>query len=482
MAPLTKKIRKLTLGRATFPIFIAVLISTAAAPINIFIISGVGKNSVEAIGTSSGIMFQIGTLVFLAVSGSTIIIGQYIGAKKNNKMLKEATHTTFFILLIGSLFIVVVLLASSEPLLLSWGLKKGPVLDDAQFYMLLMAPTFILVTLTQYFSSILNVYGYSKLLPYLGFFSVALDILLSAVFVYALNLGILGVVLGSILARIFSCFFAGFLYHWKLEPIWKIRSWNWQMAKKIIKISCPISVEKANYNVTMFVLGILIGNIAANIGMVVYGHNYMIWARAIFHAIIPLVLIGGLAFSIGLQTVLSRVYGSKDFTTAKKIVYKAFFGAVFIDLCVALSVFLLQSYIISFLTQKETNLAAVKLLKKVLYASFGWLILLEIGRVANLVFIAATRSAGDTTFTALMSIIVSWTTTILLSWILMKYTSLKWEGVVIAMTIDECIRGLFNFWRWKWGYWKKHIHKISGEKKEILKEVKNVSINPSSRS
>ena len=459
---LSKKVKKLTLLSASLPVFITVLIATIAAPINTFIASGVSKTSVEAIGSAGGILMMFGVLISLVAGGFNVVIGQYIGAKGKDIELKKATDTTFFLMAISGIVLVVILLALAKPLLIAFNIQNGQMYYEAHQYMMFIIPTMFCIVLQQYFLGTLSIYGYPKFSLYIGLSLTGIDMLLSSIFIFILKMGVMGVIYGTVIARCLGLSFSILFYSLKLEKVWKINYWDWKVAKKIIKVSLPIAAEKTNFNATLFIQGIVIGNIAANLGMIKYNHNFMIWSRAIFNSIAAITIIGGLALSIGLERILSRLYGAAEIKIGIKQTYKGYLIALIIDIPIAVIIFFIQSYFIDFLTKAETNKQAIKMLKDTIYASFGWLILLEWGRATNLIFIAATRSAGDVKFTAYAAITFSWIFSVMLGWVLAQYAHLGWEGIVIAMAVDECGRGLINFLRWRYGPWKKYIKKISG--------------------
>ena len=445
------------------------LVATISAPINTFVSSGVNSTSVEAIGTASGVMMVFGVLISLLTGGAGIIISQYIGKKSSDDKMKDATDSVFLVAVIQGLIIAVLILSLNKVLLKSWGMRENTQqMKDGLLYIYMLAPTYLVISITSYLSTTISIYGHPKWTARIGVMQLTIDLSISYLLVRFTSLGIISVIIGTYIARFFRLVSLIIIYSLKVQRIWKIRSFKWYMIKRIIMISAPIAVEKVNYNIGTFVRGVIVGMVAIHIGLETNGHNYMIWSRAIFGSLQAITLIGSVAMSVAVENVVARMMGKGDFENAKKTVSKAFLYALAIDIPLALMIFFIQVPMIELLTSSEKSRDTVILLENQLKWTFLLLVLLEIGRAANMVYIAATRSAGDVKFTAIVSVPITWVFGILLGWILSRYAGLGWMGIVIAMTADECIRGIVNYIRWRSSKWTKHITKSNSEE-DIVK-------------
>jgi Na+-driven multidrug efflux pump len=81
-------------------------------------------------------------------------------------------------------------------------------------------------------------------------------------------------------------------------------------------------------------------------------------------------------------------------------------------------------------------------------------IVLEVGRVCNLVFGDALKTSGDAVYPMCVAVVFAfvcaaggtWLLGVRLGWLVM--------GAYIAMATDECVRAVFMFLRWHSGSWK----------------------------
>jgi Na+-driven multidrug efflux pump len=86
-------------------------------------------------------------------------------------------------------------------------------------------------------------------------------------------------------------------------------------------------------------------------------------------------------------------------------------------------------------------------------------IVLEPGRVFNLVVINSLRATGDARYPVLMGALSMWGVLVFGSWLLGTYFDLGLTGVWIAMTLDEWLRGLMMYRRWRQRKWLKYAQK-----------------------
>jgi Na+-driven multidrug efflux pump len=86
-------------------------------------------------------------------------------------------------------------------------------------------------------------------------------------------------------------------------------------------------------------------------------------------------------------------------------------------------------------------------------------ILLEPGRVLNVVIISSLRATGDVGFPIQMAVLSMWCVWVPLAWLLGLKLHFGLPGIWIAMMTDEWLRGLLMYWRWKKRRWVKHAER-----------------------
>ncbi len=86
-------------------------------------------------------------------------------------------------------------------------------------------------------------------------------------------------------------------------------------------------------------------------------------------------------------------------------------------------------------------------------------IVLEPGRVFNVVVINSLRATGDVGFPIQMAVFSMWFIWVPLAWFLGLHLGWGLPGVWIAMALDEWTRGVMMYRRWKSRRWVTHAHR-----------------------
>lgn len=98
-------------------------------------------------------------------------------------------------------------------------------------------------------------------------------------------------------------------------------------------------------------------------------------------------------------------------------------------------------------------------------------IILEVGRVSNLVFGQALKTSGDALFTTIIAVIFTYFCMVGGTWFFGIRLNLLAVGAYIGLALDECARAVCMFLRWQSGRWKtKGFIKEEKPKEEPLSE------------
>ena len=99
---------------------------------------------------------------------------------------------------------------------------------------------------------------------------------------------------------------------------------------------------------------------------------------------------------------------------------------------------------------RDSNTSVVNLGHKIMFIC----IFLEIGRTANLVIINSMRAAGDVKFPTYLGMASMWGVSVLLGYLFGIVFDFGLVGIWIAMALDEIVRGVVVYIRWKRGTWR----------------------------
>lgn len=212
----------------------------------------VGKQALAAVGGTTGTLINllIGFITGLA-SGATVIIAQFYGAKKADKV-HWAVHTSIAFSIAAGIGLMIVGIVFSRPMLQVMQ-TPADVIDYAVLYIRIFFAGTIANLLYNMGAGILRAIGDSKRpLYYLiicCFANIGLDLLFVAVF----HMGVAGAALATILSQFLSAVLVlGALMRtkdmYRLE--WKKLRIDGIMLKRIIRIGLPAGMESAMYSIS----------------------------------------------------------------------------------------------------------------------------------------------------------------------------------------------------------------------------------------
>lgn len=212
----------------------------------------VGKQALAAVGGTTGTLINllIGFFTGLA-SGATVIIAQFYGAKKADKV-HWAVHTSIAFSIAAGIGLMIVGIVFSRPMLQVMQ-TPADVIDYAVLYIRIFFAGTIANLLYNMGAGILRAIGDSKRpLYYLiicCFANIGLDLLFVAVF----HMGVAGAALATILSQFLSAVLVlGALMRtkdmYRLE--WKKLQIDGIMLKRIIRIGLPAGMESAMYSIS----------------------------------------------------------------------------------------------------------------------------------------------------------------------------------------------------------------------------------------
>lgn len=216
----------------------------------------VGKEALAAVGGTTGTLIQLLVGFFVGLSsGATVIISQYYGARRADKV-GYAVHTSIAFCIAGGIAMMVVGIGFAPMLLKVMGTPED-ILPHANLYIRIYFVGIIGNLIYNMGSGILRAVGDSKRPLYFliagCFTNIALDILFVATF----HMGVAGAAWATIISQavsallvIFVLMRTGDVYRLKLREIRLDR----RMLKRVIRIGLPAGLQSVMYNISNIVI------------------------------------------------------------------------------------------------------------------------------------------------------------------------------------------------------------------------------------
>lgn len=288
----------------------------------------VGSNGLAAVGSGTALINLIIAFAQGASVGAGVVVSQYIGADKKDK-IKISVHTSICISIILGLILSLLGIFASPSLLIMMKTPKV-VLKSSILYLQIYCGGLIFNVIYNMATGILNAAGNSKKpLVYLAIASFT-NIILDLLFIKIFNLGVMGAAIATDISQAISCILAiGYLLKVKSDYKLYIKDLkiNKETAVKIIKIGLSTAIQN---------MVISFSNVLVQSSVNAYGATAMA-GYAAYLKIDGFNILPVLSISMAVTTFTGQNVGANRLDRVKKgmysslimvLVYTAFIGAV----------------------------------------------------------------------------------------------------------------------------------------------------------
>ncbi len=288
----------------------------------------VGSNGLAAVGSGTALINLIIAFAQGASVGAGVVVSQYIGADKKDK-IKISVHTSICISIILGLILSLLGIFASPSLLIMMKTPKV-VLKSSILYLQIYCGGLIFNVIYNMATGILNAAGNSKKpLVYLAIASFT-NIILDLLFIKIFKLGVMGAAIATGISQAISCILAiGYLLKVKSDYKLYIKDLkiNKETAVKIIKIGLPTAIQN---------MVISFSNVLVQSSVNAYGATAMA-GYAAYLKIDGFNILPVLSISMAVTTFTGQNVGANRLDRVKKgmysslimvLVYTVFIGAV----------------------------------------------------------------------------------------------------------------------------------------------------------
>ena len=424
------------------PIFFELLLVTIVGNIDTIML---GYYSDEAVGAIGGItqLLNIQNVIFSFINMATAILtAQFLGAK-DYKRVKQVISVSLVLNVLLGLILGGIYLFFWESLLQKINLP-GELIGIGKYYFQMVGGLCILQGIILSCGAILKSHGRPTETLIINVGVNILNIIGNAFFIFGWLgmpvLGPTGVGISTVISRGIGCVAAFYMMCKYCNFTFKkkyIKPFPFKIVKNILSIGFPTAGENLAWNVGQLMIVAMVNTMGTTI---IASRTYLMLISS-FTMTLSIALGQGTAIQVG------HLVGAGEI---KEVYYKCLksLKIAFIFAFVTTSlVFLFRKPIMSIFT---TNPDILKASLKI----FPLMILLEMGRVFNIVIINSLHAAGDIKFPMFMGITCVFSVAVLFSYLF--GISLGWglAGIWLANAMDEWIRGLAMYFRWKSKKWQ----------------------------
>ncbi|MCL2890900.1 MAG: MATE family efflux transporter [Methanomassiliicoccaceae archaeon] len=301
---------KKAIMKMAVPMIIAILASSLTGLVDAAWISGLGPDSLAALGVLFPLFFiVVGVSSGISV-GASSAIARHIGA--GNKYEAERTASVAFTLtiVIGILFSGLMLIVA-RPLIMAIG--GADIIDLCMEYaniMLIFATAFFI---NAFMSGLLRSEGNARRSMIVMVTFAILNLTLDPIFIYTMGWGLTGAAYATVVAFTIATIPAFYWYFIKKDTYLSLRigkpHFDKKISKDIFRVGIPASVEFMAISLSVMLMNIILVSVGGTDGVAIYSSGW----RILQIVMIPCLGIGSAAIPI-----CAAAYGARDTAKVKE--------------------------------------------------------------------------------------------------------------------------------------------------------------------
>lgn len=440
------------------PMFLELFLNVMVNHIDTMMLSHYDEYAVGAVGNANTILFMMSILFNVIATATSVVVAQYLGAKRYDKMNMIYTLAVIVNLVIG--VVLSAAFCAANPLIMKFLHVSDEMRPYSMIYIYIVGGGGFLLAVYNVMLQILRCNGYPKIGMLVTLAINVINIGGNYLFLYGplapLNMGVAGVAISTVAARAFGVIFVFVFFFAK--KIGKIslrymRPFPGKLLGKMIKIGLPTAGENLTYNLYQTTLLSFVNTMG----------NESVLARSYCQILISFAIIFSNACAMSTQIITGHLVGAGKEEEAYKRVFKTLKTSMPITLVLVSINALLCRYTLLLFTQNQEIIALGQMIMIVD-------IFIEIGRCLNMTFVCSLKAAGAYIFPLLMGLLCNWGLGLTTGYFVGVYMGIGVAGIFAGTAADECIRGLIVMYYW---YKKKWFGKsvVEKSKKNVLEDV-----------
>jgi len=412
--------------------------------VDTLMVSHVSDNAVAALGVAWQIViFALVLFNFIGI-GSSVVITHHLGAADRagaDRISRAALGVNTWL---G--FALSLLIASQSRRLLELLQLPPALFEYAVPFLTLLGASLFLDAQSMALAATLRAHGRTRPVMLVTGAQNALNAIGNALLLFGLfglpKLGVLGVALSSVLSRTLGLL----VLHWAVRRETGVRITPGDYlrlplpeVRRMLRIGLPAAGENVCYWLALMTVTTFNARFgAASLAAAAYSMQIMSW-----------VIIFADSIGLGTEILIGHRIGDGDLERAYHELLRSLRIGILIAIVTSTALALAAPLVASAFSRDAVTAGLIVSVLRI-----G--MLLEPGRVFNIVVINALRATGDARFPLFVGIASMWGVWLPLAWFLGVHSGLGVVGVWLSMCCDEWLRGLLMYRRWKRRHWVAH--------------------------
>ena len=414
----------------------------------------VGDLALTGVGVCMPIILIVSAFAALVSSGgaprSSIFMGQ-----KDTERAEKTLGSCFSLLIIISAVLTVLLLIFSRDLLLTFGASQNTI-GYATDYINIYAIGTIFVQLTLGMNAFISAQGFTKISMVSVMVGAVSNIILDPIFIYALNMGVKGAALATIISQALSCVWV-ITFLCSDKSILKLKLKNLIPVPKIV-LPC-IALGTATFIMQSSESVI---SVCFNASLLKYGGDIAVGSMTILTSVMQFAMLPPQGIAQGAQPILSFNYGAKNADRVKKTYKLLLLSCLIYSVTIWAAVMAFPKVFVSLFTPDK---ALAAFASKALRIYFAGMLLFGIQIACQMTFV----SLGNALSSVTVAIIRKFVLLLPLIYIMPNLVDNRTIGVYLAEPIADILAVTFTAILFVFQF-KRALKKISGANDTPIKQ------------
>lgn len=432
-----------------WPVFVELLLGSLFGMIDMMMLGRMSDNSlaaasVAAVGMTNQPLF-IGLSLIQALNvGGTAMVARYLGAGKQDRIETTLKHTMLLSLVMLAIPLSILGIIFTDNIMRFMGAQADTLQAGRSYFKIIMVG-FIFQAFNMSISAVLRGIGETKTPMRINLKVNFLNVIGNALLIYGLlgfpELGVTGAAISTAASQVIASVLL-FRYIAKGKCIIRLNlrkpfKFNKDIIYNLVKIGIPASLEQIflRIGVLMFV------KIVAGLGTVIYA------AHQIALSILGLSFQPGQAFGIAASSLVGRALGAKKPSDAEAYAKETRKIGSAIATLMAVIMFFFGAQIVGLYTKDPEIIRNSSTALKIIA-------IVQPFQSSQFILAGGLRGAGDTFWPLVGTFCGVMLARVVLAYIFVSVLGYGLTGAWMAVLVDQFIRWLFVYIRFKTGKWK----------------------------
>ncbi len=423
------------------PMFIELFLNILLNNIDTIMLSHYSENAVGAVGNANQVMFLVIIMFNIIANATSVVVAQYLGAKKYEKMNQIYTLALLVNLAFGIVLCSGLVAANGAIMnLLHVSAEMRPY---SMTYIYIVGGGLFIQACYNVMLQILRCNGHTKVGMYISLIINLINIIGNYLFLYGplkfLDLGVAGVAISTVVARIVALIVSiVFFYKFKIGriSISLLNPFPGRLLIKMVKIGLPSAGENFSYSLYQMVLLSFVNSMG----------NDAVNARAYCNSLISFAMVFSNSSAMATQIITGHLVGAGKNDAAYRRVFQTLKVSLPITVGLAGINCILSPLSLRIFTNNEN---IIHLGLYILIVD----IFVEIGRCLNMTFVSSLKAAGDYVYPLIVGLFTMWGLGVTVGYSMGIVAGFGVAGIFAGTATDECIRGFIVMHHWRTKKW-----------------------------